>query len=365
MGDDSQTILDILSKLVACDTQNPPRDIGIDHPIWPVIRQCLPDDLNCSVADHGRGRVSLLARRGRPRVLFQVHLDTVPAGAGWSTPPLQLTVVGQRAFGRGTCDVKGAAACLIAAFAKARGDLAILFTTDEEGSESCCVTEFCHSGELEPFECVVVAEPTRCRAVSGHRGYLSVSGQFAGGGGHTSDAGRLSESANHRALGWGATALKIAAEFERSELDGQSCCFNVGRIDGGIKNNMVADSCHLSWSARVPPGRDQQQLLTRLTQDKAFVHWQTRFAGNPLPADRRQLECVNRWIADCDLAAGDPVDFWTEASIFSSFGKPAIVLGPGDIVQAHAPDEWVDVRQLDLAVQAYARINKYAGDIAK
>ena len=114
-----ERILEHLGELVACDSQNPPREITADSTMFPYIRDVLADRFDVDVVDHGSGHVALLAVRGAPELLFNCHLDTVPIGDGWRVPPLELTVRDGKAWGRGTCDIKGAAAALLAE-AKAR-----------------------------------------------------------------------------------------------------------------------------------------------------------------------------------------------------------------------------------------------------
>ena len=146
------------------------------------------------------------------------------------------------------------------------------------------------------------------------------------------------------AVDWAAAALQKVAQFEANYIGGRSACFNIGRIDGGLKNNMIAGRCLLSWSARLPSGVSNDAILGLLTvpaQD--YVSWQSTFAGSSLPRDDHQLEIVEQICGAVGLKVGEPVDFWTEASIFSDHGKPAFVFGPGNIAQAHTPDEWVSV----------------------
>ncbi|MGI9518456.1 MAG: acetylornithine deacetylase [Pirellulaceae bacterium] len=352
-----QQVLDLLAELIACDTQNPPRAINTDHKIFDSIRAMMGDQFGYTLTDHGRGRISLLAKRGNPRVLFNVHLDTVPAGDGWNRPPLEMTVDGDRAYGRGVCDIKGAAACLIAAVSAVDADVAILFTTDEEGSESCCVSEFCRSEHSREFEAVIVAEPTECQAVVGHRGYLSVSGQFAGQAGHSSQFDLLPRSANHLAAKWIVDAIERVTRLEEDELDSQSACFNVGRIDGGIKNNVIASSCRVTWSARMPGGCDNSTILEHLTGNPSdYVHWEATYAGAPLPTSQEKRVAAESFCRHFELPVATDVDFFTEASIFSAAGYVSIVLGPGHIAQAHIPDEWVSIEQLERCTALYAEI---------
>src|SRR5690606_8672075 len=119
---------------------HPPRAIGTGG-IFDYIRGNLPG-FEVAVTDHGAGAVSLFARRGAPSLLFNVHLDTVPDSPAWSADPHVLRVEDGRATGLGACDIKGAAAALIAAANAVDGDAAFLFTSDEEANDPRCIAAF-------------------------------------------------------------------------------------------------------------------------------------------------------------------------------------------------------------------------------
>ena len=153
----SFAIIEHLRALVGFDTQNPPRNLAKDHPMFAYLSGKLAG-FDIQITDHGDGHVTYFACRGTPRVLFNVHLDTVPVGTGWSTDPLQLVVKEGKGYGRGTCDIKGAAACLLDLAETTQLPLALLFTTDEEGAHGCCVKRFCEALEPGRFDLVVVAE---------------------------------------------------------------------------------------------------------------------------------------------------------------------------------------------------------------
>jgi acetylornithine deacetylase len=144
--------------LVAFDTQNPPREIGTDG-IFEYARSRL-SGFQWATTNYGGGSVSFFAVRGNPRILFNVHLDTVPAAPTWTHDPFALQVTDNRAIGLGACDIKGAAAALLTAVANTSGDVALLFTSDEEANDARCVSSFL--SQKRPFDAVVVAEPTRC-----------------------------------------------------------------------------------------------------------------------------------------------------------------------------------------------------------
>jgi acetylornithine deacetylase len=347
-----------LDALVACDTQNPPRAIDGDSPVFSYCRKTVGTSFEIRTWDHGDGHVSWYAVRGKPNLLFNVHLDTVPVGEGWSSDPHRLRIEDGRAYGRGACDIKGAAAALLTLAAQGADDLALLFTSDEEGAGGCCVARFLESGEAERFGQVVVAEPTACRAVLGHRGFLSVKGRFTGTPGHSSEARALRENANHQLARWAARALQLA-ESRKISAEDPGACLNIGLVEGGTKSNVIAGSAFVHWSARLRPGESNEAFLQDMqacADADARVNWEVPFCGEPLPAPGQGDLEAQAWCSLRQLPLGDPVDFWTEAALFSAAGRPAVVLGPGQIAQAHQTDEWVALAQLQQALDLYGKL---------
>lgn len=347
-----QNTLSHLQSLVACDTQNPPREITRDSPIFLYLGDQLPD-FEISLFDHGKGRVSFYARRGTTDLLFNVHLDTVPALEGSDYPPLELTLVDGRAYGRGACDIKGAAACLLTLAQASDAPMALLFTTDEEGGEGCCVNEFVAAGHAQGYKQVVVAEPTRCVAQFRHRGFLSARGHFKGRGGHSSEPRALRDNAIHDLARWSSAALKMS---ETAEQEGRRTCFNIGTVEGGVKSNVIADHAHIFWSARLSPGDSNEDFIAQSRQwdGAAAAEWTVSFSGPPLPTGANDDTAARAFARRNDLETGDGLDFWTEASLFGAAGIPALVLGPGSIEQAHVLNEWVAVEQLECCLKIYA-----------
>jgi acetylornithine deacetylase len=365
IGSRDSTLLDAalthLRALVAFDTRNPPRAIGAGG-IFDYLRENLPG-FDCTVTDHGAGALSLYAVRGEPKRLFNVHLDTVPDSPHWSASPFELRVTGDRAIGLGACDIKGAAAGLLAAAAVTHGDAGFLFTTDEEANDARCIAAFL--ARDHGFREAVVAEPTCCEAVLAHRGISSVLMKFRGVAGHASAAQALQTSALHQAVRWGGAALDLVEAQAHARFGGLTGLrFNIGRVEGGIKANVVAPSAELRFGFRPLPSMSIDALHQRfatLVDADAIECYQETFRGPPLPAgdvadaERRRLDA--RDLADAlDLPIGNAVDFWTEASLFSAAGLTAIVYGPGDIAQAHSADEWVSLDQLAAATATYQRL---------
>ncbi|WP_345304662.1 acetylornithine deacetylase [Lysobacter hankyongensis] len=355
-------ILKHLEALVSFDTRNPPREILPSGGIFDYLQAQLPG-FACTVTDHGDGAVSLLAVRGRPTRVFNVHLDTVPSSEAWSTDPLTLRVADGRAIGLGACDIKGAAAGLIVAAQRTTGDAAFLFTTDEEANDARCIAAFLASDH--GFREAIVAEPTQCEAVLAHRGISSVLLKFRGAAGHASGANAMHSNALHHAMRWGAKALDLVEGESHRRFGGLTGLrFNIGKVEGGIKANVIAPSAEVRFGFRPLPSHDIDELHARFGTCAAagsLERYQETFRGPPLPAgdvaaaEERRLAA--RDLADgLGLPIGNAVDFWTEASLFSAGGLDAIVYGPGDIAQAHTADEWVALDQLERYAASIVRM---------
>jgi acetylornithine deacetylase len=351
-------ILHHLERLVAFDTRNPPREIG--RSMFDYLQQALPG-FRFQLTDFGAGAIALLAVRGNPKRVFNVHMDTVPDSPHWSADPHVLRVTADRAIGLGACDIKGAAACLITAAEQTQGDAAFLFTTDEEANDARCIAGFLAQGH--DFAEAIVAEPTQARAVLAHRGISSVLMKFKGTAGHASGAQAMEQSALHQAIRFGGRALDFVQTQSGESFGGlQGLRFNIGRVEGGIKANMIAPAAELRFGFRPLPSHSIDGLLDTFrgfAAADALAHYEETFRGPSLPSGGDTADKFARaeaLVAELGLPVGPAVDFWTEASLFSAAGLTAIVFGPGDIAQAHTADEWVALEQLEAVAKTYLRL---------
>jgi acetylornithine deacetylase len=356
-----ERILTHLAALVGHDTRNPPRDIGTGG-IFDYLRAHLPG-FRFEVTDHGAGAVSMLAVRGETTRLFNVHMDTVPSSPGWSADPHVLRIQGERAVGLGACDIKGAAACLLAAAERSDGPVSMLFSSDEEANDARCIAGFLSKDR--GYREAIVAEPTQAQAVLAHRGIASGRIAFKGTAGHASAPDALEQSAVHQAMRWGAAALEQVQGQAHARFGGLTGLrFNIGRVEGGITANVIAPEAEVRFGFRPLPSHDIDELHARfgaLAEIGTLERYEETFRGPALPAgDVAQAE--ERRLAARDLAdalglpIGNAVDFWTEASLFSAAGIDAVVCGPGNIAQAHTADEWVSLSELQDYAEAARRI---------
>ena len=140
--------------------------------------------------------------------------------------------------------------------------------------------------------------------------------------------------------------------------------FNIGRVEGGIKANVIAPSAEVRFGFRPLPSMAFEHLhetFGTLAAPGVLERYEETFRGPSLPsgdvsvAEERRL-AARDLADDLHLPIGNAVDFWTEASLFSRAGMTAIVYGPGDIAQAHTADEWVALDQLTRYTDSIVRI---------
>jgi len=175
----------------------------------------------------------------------------------------------------------------------------------------------------------------------------------------------MTANALHQAMRWGGNALDLVEAEARARFGGLTGLrFNIGKVEGGIKANMIAPSAEVRFGFRPLPSQDIDALHVRFgtcAAAGALERYEETFRGPSLPAgdvaSAEERRLLARDLADeLGLPIGNAVDFWTEASLFSAAGYTALVYGPGDIAQAHTADEWVALSQLDQVAATYLRI---------
>lgn len=303
---------------------------------------------------HGGPGGFVYARWGTPRLLFNVHVDTVPPNTGWTRDPWDPKVSDGRVTGLGACDTKGAIAAILCAIERRRPDgVAVLFSGDEERG-TAAVTSFLASPRTRGLELAIVCEPTSRGAGVRHRGVLAGAATIRGAGGHSSNADRMPAPL--------VTIARLAVamhELGRAEIDAgppdmKGLCMNIAGIDGGVAFNVVPETATLTWSIRPAPGFDRPAFEARVAALAASIDpaitLETRTDHAPFASSNEPL--ARRLLGD-RVTGYVPLDFWTEAALHEAAGVPAVVVGPGDITRAHAPDEWVSVEDLEWAVETF------------
>ena len=359
------SVIDLTCELVRFPTHHPSGakpggdELALLRHVAPLLAARGADEVK--VVETGRGAGDpggyVYARWGRPTLLFNAHVDTVPANTGWSRDPWTPEVEAGRVWGLGSADTKGAIAAIVTALERRRPDgVAVLFSGDEERG-TAAVRAFLASPERAGVTHAIVCEPTTRRAGIRHRGVLAEEARIAGAGGHSSKADTM--PAPIPVMARLAVALDDLGKAARGAgpADMPGLCMNVAAIDGGVAFNVVPDAATLLYSIRPPPGFDRAGWDARvraaaraidpaITIDPRIDH--APFACSD-PDGARAL--VGGHVTD--LVA---LDFWTEAALHEAAGIAAVVVGPGDIACAHAPDEWVAVDDLEWATDLFADV---------
>lgn len=320
---------------------------------------------------------------GVPGVALSGHTDVVPVdGQTWTTDPFVLAERDGRLFARGAADMKGFLACVLAAVPDLkRRNLSVpvnlAFSYDEEIG---CIGVRPLIAEIKrrfvPPRVVIVGEPTSMCVVDAHKGPVRWHIEIKGRAAHSSMA----------PLGVNAIAVagKLLAELARIEEDLKQAprderfappyaTLQVTRIDGGTATNIVPVSCRLDFDLRALPGVDAAAIDQRLRTfaEKQCLPDMRRIApeagidiqiANEVPpfASANASEAVALALHLAEQNETHAVSYATEAGLFQAAGSPAVVIGPGDIAQAHSADEWIAKDQLDRCMAFLTRLGDWA-----
>jgi acetylornithine deacetylase len=324
-----------------------------------------------SYMDGDHRKVSLVARKGPADYkgkgglgLFS-HSDTVPGDAnGWD--PFNPIIEDGRIIGRGSADMKGAVAATIVAAAPYSADqlrhpITIVITADEEvgygGAKQVAAESTTMANGWPAYG--IIAEPTRMRPVYAHKGGARFRVTAHGVAAHTSTdkgisanfliAPFLAEMAELNKL------VKSEPRFQNPEFDPPTNGFNLVLSDGNTAANVTAAKTVCTVGFRPMPNDSREEVMERvLSAAKKYnleVDW---YLHEPFYEDRNS-PLIQAALAATGLEAAETVPFGTEAAIFKDYLQ-LVILGPGDIAQAHTQGEWIAIEQLHTAVEVYRKL---------
>ena len=303
-------------------------------------------------------------------VVLSGHTDVVPVdGQAWDSDPFEVVARDGKYFGRGTCDMKGFDALAIwtlveAQYAGKPCQLALSF--DEEiGCLGAPPMIAAMQGVVPKGGPVIVGEPSMMRAVTGHKGGQGFDTHVVGFEVHSSllpqgvsailEGAKIIDFANHRnAENAAAEPSALAAMF-----DPPFTTWHVGQVSGGTAHNITAKDCWFSMDFRAVPGDDivalKEAYLSHVAEVErgmqkvvpdTRVEIETRFDVPPLvPEEDGAAEALVRSITGDN--GTHVVSYGTEAGQFQAAGYSAVVCGPGDIAQAHQPNEFITIAQFE------------------
>jgi acetylornithine deacetylase len=312
-------------------------------------------------------------------VVLSGHTDVVPAlDEGWSSPPFEAVRRGDRIHGRGTADMKGFLACILAMAPRfAAGDLDLpvhlALTFDEEVGFVGAPILIARLLGFGPVPGVaIVGEPTSMRVISGHKGCHEFTTTITGVEGHASAPDRGVNAVEH-AVRYVAHLLGLRDELAArtppdSPFDPPGSTISVGAVHGGVARNVIAGSCVIEWELRPVARADADHV-------RAVVHaFETTLRGE-LRTLHPDADLQTEVLASADGLEASPgsaalvlmeallgtsdtevVAFGTEAGLYQQAGIPAVVCGPGSITAAHQSDEYIELDQLRACLSMLGRL---------
>lgn len=370
---------DLLARLVAYDSTSSRSNLPIadflagylERPGVRIHRDTTSDGAKANLVVEVGPAVDPATRAG---LVLSGHMDVVPPGEGWTTPPFTLSERDGALFGRGSADMKGfvaLAANLAAGLdpGRLRHPLVLVFTYDEEvgtlGSRH--LHDHWPADHALPRQ-AVVGEPTELQPVRVHKGHLKARFTFRGKSAHSAypHLGRNAIEPAGRAivaltdLGKELAGERLPSSPSFRETPGPS--LNVGRVSGGTAINVVPDCCLVEVGVRLLPGMDAEAMAARLRGAVTLAaapepppEWELLSISHPmeLPADDpfyREL---------CALAGqplDDAADYTTDAGWLQRMGMGCVLFGPGSIRVAHKPNEHVPIADLIAARSVLERL---------
>lgn len=375
--------LEILATLVAFDTTSRGSNLALIEWVEAYLDgHAIP---HRRVPNADGTKTNLLASIGPSEpggVVLSGHTDVVPVdGQPWTSDPFTLTPRDGRLYGRGTCDMKAFLALALAAapqLAAGRRPVHLAFSYDEEiGCLGAPHMIEVIARELPRPALVVVGEPTNMEAVNGHKGIATCTVTVTGHEGHSS-LPHLGVSAIMEAVPLMAALRDLAARLDReadpaSPFTPKGPTLTIGIVHGGTAHNILARECQFVFDLRSPPGFEPRTVLApffaqvealdaalkaRFPQAGAAVEMRTNvppFAPEP---DGAAEAFARRLTGD----NGPPrvVAFAAEAGQFQERGFSTVICGPGSIEQAHQPDEYLELSQLQRGAAFMSRLVEWS-----
>lgn len=370
--------LDMLARLVAFDTVSHKSNLPLIDFVedylsgWGVASTRFPNATGDKAA-----LFATIGPQDRGGVLLSGHTDVVPVeGQAWSRDPFTLHIENGRAYGRGAVDMKGFVALALALVpdflaADLKTPIHLFFSYDEEVTCLGVVDGIAEMGKSLPRpRAVFVGEPTSLDIADAHKGIRTFFTGITGFAAHSSKP-HLGASAVHAGTRLAAELVRLADERETQidesgRFDPPYDTIHVGKFQGGIARNILADRCDLSWEVRTLPGSDpeavparfaalSQEVLARMRKTAPSAAIETVMSSDvpglaPDPGSEAETLAMRLAGRNSTIA----VAYATEAGHFQRAGLPTVVCGPGSIDQAHQPDEYITLEQLS-AGEAFMR----------
>ena len=362
-------LMDMMSRLIeipSISCTNPDIDMSND----PVIHQLANwlNDLNFQVeiipVNNGKSNLIATLGQGDGGLVLAGHTDTVPYDEHrWHHDPFKLTEDNNRLYGLGTADMKSFLAMAIEAAASFQAadykqPLIILATSDEETTMAGARTLVELSRPKARY--AIIGEPTGMKPIRMHKGILMEAIRITGLAGHSSNPalGHNAMEAMHKVIAelllW---RNELQQQYNNPLFEVPVPTMNLGHIHGGDNPNRICGQCELHIDIRPLPGMKLDELRHQLKQRLSKVmpghgfklETFPLFSGIPAMETKASSELIKAAEKFTGKTSGS-VAFGTEAPYLTQLGIETLILGPGNIDQAHQPDEYLDLNQVQPTI---------------
>lgn len=364
--------IEFLDKLISFDTTSSKSNMGLINYVeeyllsFGIKSQIIRDKHEDKANLH-----AIIGPKDISGIMLSGHTDVVPvAGQSWSSDPFQMEEKEGKLYGRGSCDMKGFIACVLAKVpefvnSNLKEPIHLAFSYDEEtgctGVHS--LVDVVKDLVVKPRACIV-GEPTSMKVVNSHKGIRHLLTKVYGHENHSStDSGVNAISYAAKIVGF----IDKMQEEMRSRpalfegFDPPYATVHAGRIQGGVAANVTPNYCEIEWDYRPIPGTDEDEVFNRYEafinevilpkmrkQSEEYGDVKTDYLAKVpclFPETGSEAEALVKHLAEQNST--HVVSYGTEAGIFhQKGGVQAVVCGPGSILQAHKADEYVDISEL-------------------
>ncbi len=380
-SDDLSASLALLERLVGFDTVSTKTNL----PLIEAVESYLGDYgiAFTRVPNAAGDKAALFATvgpAGDGGLVLSGHTDVVPVeGQDWASDPFQLRREGSRLYGRGACDMKAFDAICLAmlpVFQKAdlKRPIHLLLSYDEEIGCLGSVDTIKRFGiDLPRPAIAIVGEPTEMGVVDAHKSISAFETTVHGKEAHSSKP-ELGASAIEAACDLVGELYRLADTLRdegdpSGRFDPAHSTIHVGKIQGGTARNILARRCTFNWEIRDLPGAERNRALKHMEEyAERVVRPKLARHGTGVRIETRSFTQVPGLAADAGSAAETlakkltrsnavgTVAFGTEGGQFQSAGIPTVICGPGNIDQAHAPDEFIEIAQVEAGIAFMRRL---------
>lgn len=377
--DETQAV-SILKELIGFDSENRPGKTEAEAAAWiyrllndngieACLKEAAPDRPNVYAVLKGKEK----GKGKGPSIIFNGHIDVVPAGDGWTFPPFHSTLKDGKIYGRGAADMKAGVAAMIQAallLKKAgcpfHGELHLFFNVDEEVTNQG-MKQFLDDSLTADY--ALISEPTGMDITIGHRGVARFHVKTKGTPGHSAFV-RQPDNAIVKMRAF-LTALENLSDVikERKDQTLGAALLNITQINGGTAANVIPEECTVVLDRRLLPGEQEEEVKGEIVQSLSKVQEETGFSfelktDSFLPASQiseghpfvKALERVSQQV-NTEPISIKVFGATCEAPFFAVHKQiPTIVCGPGELEQAHVKDEFVEKEQYIRAVHTFTNL---------